>query len=300
MPSTPRARPELYALSAAILNGTLGSWNRLAFRGGTSYHEIAFLKCFFAFLVVLALCAVDPGRRRQVVALRHQAPRLAVLAFLGMFSLYYLETWAFKEASIPLVSFLTYAAGGVTILLSALCLGERIGLFRALAFGLIVGGVWMIFSHEADVSGSPLGIALALLAGLGYALFIFVSKLWRMGSGLAHLAWLFGLGSLYLLVPVLLEGFSWPGLQAGAAIAGMVLLPTIGGFYFTTRAVHTGPASSVQIIETSDPLFATLFAFALFGDRLTPAGWAGAACIMAGLLLALRRVPSALPHPAHG
>ncbi|MBB6262094.1 drug/metabolite transporter (DMT)-like permease [Paenochrobactrum gallinarii] len=291
-----RTRSELFALTAAALNGTIGPFNRFGFMDGASHHEIAFLKCFIAFLILLSFCTANVDRRRQVFSLKSKAPHFFVLAFLGIFCLYFFETWAFKEASIPLVSFLTYAAGGITIVLSAIFLGERIGMFRLIAFALIICGVFLIYSFEAGVSGSPLGILLALLGGLGYALFIFTSKLFRMGSGLAHLVWLFGFGSLYLLVPVLIDGFSVPSMTTMAVILGLVLLPTIGGFYFTTKAVQTGEASSVQIIETSDPLFATIFAFGLFGDQLGVAGWTGAACIMIGLLLALKKEPEAAPH----
>lgn len=293
-----RNRPEFFALTAAALNGTIGPFNRLGFMNGASHHEIAFLKCFIAFLMLLGFCIADVDRRREVIALKRKAPQFLVLAFLGIFSLYFFETWAFKEASIPLVSFLTYAAGGITILLSATFLRERIGIFRLIAFALIIGGVYLIYSFEAGVSGSPFGIILALLGGLGYALFIFTSKLFRMGSGIAHLVWLFGFGSLYLLVPVLINSFSVPSMATIVVIFGLVLLPTIGGFFFTTKAIHAGDASSVQIIETSDPLFATVFAFILFGDQLSAAGWAGAACIMMGLLLALKKEQIAVPNVA--
>ncbi|VVE63372.1 membrane protein [Pandoraea captiosa] len=72
-------------------------------------------------------------------------------------------------------------------------------------------------------------------------------------------------------------------------LAALVLLPTIGGFYFTTRAVASGQASTVQIIETSDPLFATLFGFWIFGDTLNLSGTLGAVFIAMGLIVAVWR-----------
>lgn len=68
-----------------------------------------------------------------------------------------------------------------------------------------------------------------------------------------------------------------------------MLLPSIGGFYFTTRALEKGEASSVQIIETSDPLFSTLFAFFIFGEVMGRFGAVGAAFIMAGRVVSLLR-----------
>lgn len=281
-------RPEFCALMAAMLNGTIGVFTRFGFAEGATHHQVAFWKCFIAFMLLLSYCAVRKPVRREAFALRAQWLQLAVLAFLGIFCLYFFETWAFHEASIPLVSFLTYAAGGITILLSAVFLREKLTVYKLAAFAAIISGVYLIYSFEGGVSGSTFGIMLALLGGLGYALFIFMAKLFRMKGGLPQLVWLFGFGSLYLLVPLLYEGFAVPQGASLPVILALVLLPTIGGFYFTTRAVEGGEASKVQIIETSDPLFACIFAFVLFGDALGFAGFAGAGLIMTGLLLALK------------
>ncbi|AJP55886.1 hypothetical protein UC34_00545 [Pandoraea vervacti] len=90
-----------------------------------------------------------------------------------------------------------------------------------------------------------MGILLALAGGCGYALFIFLSKWFRIGARFPQLVWLFGIAS--------------------------------------------GQASTVQIIETSDPLFATLFGFWIFGDTLNLSGTLGAAFIAIGLIVAVWR-----------
>ncbi|AQS42007.1 MAG: EamA-like transporter family protein [Candidatus Tokpelaia hoelldobleri] len=284
-------RPEMFALIAAMLNGIIGVFTRFGFTEGATHHQVAFWKCFIAFVLLLFYCTWRKPLRQEALALHRQWPQLAVLAFLGIFCLYFFETWAFHEASIPLVSFLTYVAGCVTILFSAVFLHEKLTVYKLAAFAAILCGVYLIYSFEGGVSGSYLGIMLALLGGLGYALFIFMAKLLRMKGGLPQLIWLFGFGSLYLLVPLLHEGFAVPAGASLPVIFALVLLPTIGGFYFTTRAVEAGEAGKVQIIETSDPLFSCLFAFVLFGDALGAIGFIGAACIMGGLLLAMKNTP---------
>jgi len=284
--------PEACALLAALLNGTIGVLTRVGFDQGATPALIAFWKCFGAFLLVCALCACRPQLRTQTVGLTRRWPQFACLSLLGIFGLYYFETKAFSQASIPLVSFLTYAAGGVTIALSGLFLGEKVTRQKLLAFAAIVAGVGLMSLFEHGVAGSLSGIVLALMGGCGYALFIFLSKGFRIGSGLPQLVWLFGFGSLFLLMPLVREGFAFPAGAMWATLCALVLLPTIGGFYFTTRAVEGGQASKVQIIETSDPLFATGFGFLLFGDRLSVAGLLGAGLIAAGLLIAVWHRPA--------
>jgi len=278
---------ELYAVGAAVLNGTIGVLTRFCLAGGASHHQIAFLKCFLAFLLMFAFSLSDSSRRQTLASQRHRWPAFAVLAFLGVFCLYFFETWGFSEASIPLVSFLTYAAGGVTLALSALFLGEKMNARKATAFVAILAGIFMLFTFEAAVSGSYLGVLLALLGGLGYSLFIFASKFLRMGSGCAQLTWLFGFGSIYLAIPMINSGFALPGAYSLFIIALLVVFPTIGGFYCTIKAIEAGEASKVQIIETSDPLFAAVFGFVAFGEILGVGGSLGAALIVAGLVLAV-------------
>ena len=278
---------EYLALMAAMLNGTIGIFTRFGLQAGLTPSALAFYKCFIAFAIIAVYCLSKPKRRAECRALSRYWHHYALLSFFGIFCLYFFETWAFSEASIPLVAFLTYAAGGATILMAALFLGERLTKFKVAAFITILMGVYLIFLFEDGISGSMLGIILALLGGLGYALFIFLGKLLNVGGGLAVLCWLFGFGSLYLLVPFLLDGFMMPSLTATGAIMALVLLPTIGGFFLTTKAITHGDASKVQIIETSDPLFASVFALIIFGDGLGPYGYLGAMLILIGLVLSL-------------
>ena len=97
------------------------------------------------------------------------------------------------------------------------------------------------------------------------------------------------------VIPLLLEGFKYPTLDSIIFIMALILLPTIGGFFFTTKAVKNGEASKVQIIETSDPLFATLFAFIVFGESLQAFGYIGAGMIIFGLILSMKN-PKQLLH----
>ncbi|WP_162896366.1 EamA family transporter [Lonsdalea britannica] len=68
-----------------------------------------------------------------------------------------------------------------------------------------------------------------------------------------------------------------------------MLLPSIGGIDFAIRSLEKGDVRRVQIIETSDPLFSTLFAFFIFGEVMGRFGAVGAAFIMAGRVVSLLR-----------
>src|SRR5207245_963014 len=132
------------ALMAAGLNGTIGTFTRFALGSGASHHQVAFWKCFMAFVILLGYCLSSRSRRHELAILKSDWHKFALLSFLGIFCLYFFETWAFAEASIPLVSFLTYAAGGITLILSSRLLGERFGPSKLAAFAAILTGVYLI------------------------------------------------------------------------------------------------------------------------------------------------------------
>lgn len=71
----------------------------------------------------------------------------------------------------------------------------------------------------------------------------------------------------------------------------MILLgvvPTLGGFFCTTKALDFLEASQVQLFEMSEPLFAGLMASGLLSQSLSLAQAGGGACILLGLFLAER------------
>jgi drug/metabolite transporter, DME family len=283
-------RPEILALLAAMANGTIGPFSRIAFEAGAGHAEIAFFKCFGAFIIVASICLPFARYRRGLIELRHKALPLCVLSATGIAGVYFLETWAYRSVSIPLVSLLIYAAGGLVLPISALFLGERFGMRQIMIFALILLGAVLLYA-AADLTANALsGVLLALLGGLAYAIFIVGAKAWKVGSGLAHLVWMFGFSSLILFIPWWIEGAALPGPVATLAILGQILVPAIGGYWLTMAAVHKGKStSSVQVIETSEPAFACLYAFLMFGDRLTSLGILGAVFVLLGLILSVVR-----------
>ncbi|UNU72796.1 DMT family transporter [Moraxella nasovis] len=192
-------KPEIFAVIAAILNGTSGVFTRWAFNLNTTPATLAFWKCFLAFVLMAIFCTINNQLTKDVIGLVKHWKKFALLSFLGIFCLYFFETWAFNQASIPLVSFLTYAAGIITLLLSVIFLKEKITVYKIIAFCSIIAGVFFMLLFAKDVKGSLFGVVFALLGGLGYALFIFMSKILKVGSGIAQLFWLFLFGSLFCL-----------------------------------------------------------------------------------------------------
>jgi len=85
------------------------------------------------------------------------------------------------------------------------------------------------------------------------------------------------------------------GAQVWLALAVTAVLASAAGFLVQTRAQREVSPTNTAVILTMEPVFAGLFGFLLAGERLQARGWAGACCILAGMLVAELARPPKLP-----
>lgn len=280
-----KLRGEMFALGAAICNGTIGIFSRLGLSENADHMAIALLRCVGGLMLLAAILALRTDGLAKAWALRRQWPQIAVLAFFGVFTLYYFETWSLVYAPVPVVSVLTYSGGILAILLGVMFLKEQINFLKLLTCVFVFAGVYLMFVSIGGWGDTAYGAFLAVVAGFGYSLFLFLWRLFKMSGGLPMLLWFFGFGAIYLSIPFFLSGANLPPPSATPAIVGLILIPTLCGYYCTSRALELAEAGRVQLIETSEPLFASVLAFLIFGELLNLMGAVGAGAIMVGLML---------------
>ncbi len=171
---------------------------------------------------------------------------------------------------------------------------RRGGLTRAWALGTaatVAGAAFLAARGAGDAAADPLGLALTLCAVFGYVVSVEAAQ-HVMERGLdpaGAMAGIFGAGAI-LLVPVLAsQSLSWVASARGAALALHLGLVTLALAYTLYAWGLRGLAvPTVVTLTLAEPLTAAVLGTALLGERLGPAGWAGAALIAVGLLLAAR------------
>ncbi|MNH23333.1 EamA-like transporter family protein [compost metagenome] len=86
-------------------------------------------------------------------------------------------------------------------------------------------------------------------------------------------------------MPAAADGFAMGELSplAIAALLALATLPTILGFFCTTKAIEYLKPSQVQALELTEPLFAALLAFVALNEVPRESLYAGAALIIVGL-----------------
>jgi drug/metabolite transporter (DMT)-like permease len=280
----------VFAVLAALCNATIGLFTNLGIRASLPADTIAFYRCVVAFLAVTVLMMIRREKLVGVAFMRLNLRKILLCAFCGIFVLYYFETMSYRFTSVTNVTFLLMSTSSiVTFVLAVVLLREKTGLWKLLGLGLVLLGIFFMVFGGGLYRPNLRGDALAVVAGIGYALFMVCARRFKLGSGLGVLWCLFAVGMVYLAVPLIIDGSFALELQDLPIIVLLGVVPTLGGFYCTTRALELLEASQVQMFEMSEPLFASVMAFALLSQSVSGAEACGGAFILFGLLLADKR-----------
>ncbi|MGJ8545643.1 MAG: DMT family transporter [Sulfitobacter sp.] len=143
---------------------------------------------------------------------------------------------------------------------------------------------------NAELAGHSvaLGAALGLLGALSYALYSWSARRMMLGGMASRVAMgaTFGLGGVVLLPVLVATGApfleSWQNAVVGIYMAAVPMFLGYLAFGYGLARINASMATTLTLIE---PVVAAGLAALVVGERLGPAGWGGAAVVVAGLLV---------------
>lgn len=276
------AKGVAFALSAAALNATIGVISKVLMNSGFAASSVALIKTVLGFVLLSVLLVF----LRKQPATRARWWQAAVCAFLGIFVLFHFETAAYQHyAAAGVVVILMASAALSAIVLGRMVLGDAITANALLGAGFAIAGIVVIFGADLQQGFSLQGVMLASVAGCGYGAFSVAMKKMGVSGGLHLTRQLLLFGSLYLLMPAAADGFAVGELTVltVTALLALATLPTILGFFCTTKAIEYLRPSQVQALELTEPLFAALLAFVVLNEVPRNSLYAGAGLIIVGL-----------------
>lgn len=286
------------AAALAILAGmfTLGlTDNLVALIADTSSLSQFHLLRGSMVLIALSLVAAMGGgtiwpKRPVAVLARSTLTAGAMLIYFGCIAL----------LPIGIVVAGLFTAPLFVLLIEVVLQGKRVGVLRGLAIALGFAGALLVI--RPTPGNLDLVSLLPILAGLLYAGGAVATRAWCEGESTVCLAVFF----FALLALAGAAGVAFlPGEGSGSAgfpLRGWMPLnaPTLGwfvvlstgalvGIYCIFRGYQLGEASFVAVFEYSLLVFASVWAFILWGETLPPLAFAGMALIAtAGVILAMR------------
>jgi drug/metabolite transporter (DMT)-like permease len=276
----------IYALLAALFNGVIGVVSVKIMASGLHPFEVAFYKCLISFIIILICLIISKQWLGWITHLRMHYKKISICAFFGFFILYFFETNSYYYEKVPVAIFLLLGSSTLTAFTLSAILNKRcITCLEILSILLAISGLALLFGlgSEEIIKVSYKGLALAFIAGIGYGAFLTLSSFFKIGSGLIVVNSLLLFGTSYLFIPCLYTGLHLPSLNNFYLLLITAIVPTIGGFWFTTKALTLLKSNSVQLIELSEPIFATLMAFFFLNQQLNMLQMIGGALIISAI-----------------
>ncbi|GAA5336297.1 MULTISPECIES: DMT family transporter [Thermus] len=168
--------------------------------------------------------------------------------------------------------------------------------------GRRVRGVWLaallaflgvgLLSYDPRQPPLNVGDLWTLLTALTYALYIVRLEVHAKAYPSLPLTAIQVLGTALLALPwALREGVHLEGVPWGAVLY-LGVVATALTTWLQTWGQRRVPAPQAAILYTLEPVWATLFAFLLLGERLGPSGLLGAFLVILATFLAIRRSPA--------
>ena len=295
-------RPALgYAtyLVAATLFALNGSVSKILLLGGVPWQRLSQLRVTLAFVILLLVVALV--RRSGLRLRRAEVGRLAVYGILGIAATQSLYFLGIQKLAVGVALLIEFTAPIMVALWFRFVMREpvRDRVFLALLLALVglamVAQVWAGFSLDAIgvVASFGAAVALALYYVLGEKLvvdrdpvsltmwgFFFATVFWAV----VQPWWSFPWETLDITAqPLGAEGPTVPG---WALISYMVVLGTVVPFALVLQSLRHLRATQASVVGMTEPVIASLIAFVLLGEVLTPVQVLGGAVVLAGVLLA--------------
>lgn len=284
----PSAAPLLCLVFAGLLWGTGGLTGTLLGRtAGLSPLAVAALRLLTGGVLIVAF-RVLPGRRWP--ASRAAWTRVAVTGLLAAtFQAAYFS--AVSLTSVSLATLVTVGATPVIVQVSELLLGRRrpgkAGVART---ALALAGLGLLVGLPSGGYG-PVAVlesaGMAVLASAGFAALTVISANPVPGLSAETVTGLgFTAGGLALLpLAAAVGGLTFrPVVAAFGWLAFLATGPTAVAYTLYLRGLRNAHASTGALLSLLEPLTATILSVIFLGNRLSPAGIAGAVLLGAAVL----------------
>ncbi|NDV13391.1 EamA family transporter [Crenobacter sp. HX-7-9] len=276
-------------LSSSLMGG-IGAFARYI---NTSGDVISFSRNFSGVVCMILILLVT-RRFGAVRDTRFSAGMLFSGIFLGLLSMLYVMST--QMTTLSNAAFLIYTGPIYSTLLATWLLKEPFTKGTALMLTAVFFGCLMIIGiiNYTPETGVVIGLDLdpkytagnlvALLSGVAYGLFLFVSRYRSDVSGDVRAFYNFIFASLTIGVFIMMwqpdmsrmDASSWMWLVSAAVITGF------GAFFLLTVAAKYLMASELACISYQETIMATLLGIAFFSEPLSMMQGVGGALIVAG------------------
>jgi drug/metabolite transporter (DMT)-like permease len=271
-----------WMLVAGFMFATMGVFVKM----GAEYFgaaELAFYRSLVTLIAAFVALRVTGGMIRSPLLAMHMIRGLVgAISLIGYF-------YAITRLPLATAQTLNYTSPIFLAIATTVVLGERFSGWLVVAIALGFGGVALLLQpnfEEGKEGAAMVGLMSGILAAWAYLSVRSLGKLgepdWRVLFWFGTIATITCAGwqvTTAKFHPITL-GNVW--LLAGIGVCGTLAQLTM------TRAYRTGNTLVVGAFSYSTIVFASIFTYVLWNEKIEPLEWAGMAIIVASGLIAMR------------
>jgi drug/metabolite transporter (DMT)-like permease len=273
-------------VGSAAAFGAMAIFGKLAYDAGVGVMTLLVVRFVLATLMLWGIYAV----RRPAAALPRgrellSALGLGAIGYTAQAALFFL---ALTRIDVPVTSLSLYVYPAL-VTLGAVALGrDRLDRVRTAALVLAFAGLVLVLIVGASTKLDALGVALALGSACAYTAYILTSETVLERAEPLSLSALVCTGATASFVTAAavsgsldfgFEAIGWLWLAAIAVVSTVAAI-----VLFFAGLSRVGP-SRASIISTVEPVVSVALAFVVFSQGLTPVQLAGAALVLASVVL---------------
>lgn len=240
--------------------------------------HITFFRFSFAFLFLFAFMLL---RGKKIVI---TSPKL--LFYMAIINVAIVTFYVASIQLIPagMAALLLYMAP-IYVILIAYLKGEKINRTVLIALPLSISGLYLMLSPQGYFS---MGMLFGLIAGFSYAVYFFVIKRLREEMQSLEITTIYlGISALILLPGLILIPL---GSLDVIWLIGLGLIPTAIAFTFFNYGIKYCKVEEAPLFALVEPVSATIFGFAFYGEVFTELQIFGAILILTGVAMALKKI----------
>jgi drug/metabolite transporter (DMT)-like permease len=255
-----------------------------ATRAGASLLTVLSWRYLVAALVLGAVAVIGGSIRRV------DRPGLTVMLVggVGQSVIAVVTLIALRYIPAATLSFLFYTYPAWVAVFARVRKLEPLTPMRLFALGLSLAGIFVMVGAPGAASLHPLGVSLALIGALLYAIYVpMIGELQRNLPSVATATYMSAGAAIVLLACALVRDDMAIRLPAAAwiPILGLSLISTVGAFLVFLGGLRVLGAVRTAIVSTVEPFFTALLGAWLLDQPLTGTTLIGGALIAAAVLL---------------
>lgn len=271
-----------YAALSGILYGCLAYFGFNLVNSNFSFSDMLFWR--FA----LATVALLPFVFKKSLWTFASLYKIGTLFFIGLFvyslgAHFYFQAAERIGSGLAMVIFFIFPL--FVILLSWVIDKHTIGKGTIASVTIILIGLGLLADYE-QAHINFVGLVLALLSGVGYAIYVYISKKIKVPPLLSTFILCFGSAVLFFFLSLYQNGgkmIALPSCWLSAVVLGLIC--TLFPILLLLKAMETVTATKASILGVLEPLATIVIGILFLDETITLRQWMGTGIVLAGAIL---------------